>query len=184
MAILPFSQDIALSLYNSADSHPIDLDDAWQWLGYSTKQKALQSLKSNFESGLDFVTERSKVSTGGRPKVCVKLTVDCFEKLKTSKQIKLDDEKTVQAFLHKKMGGVIEVITPVGRVDLLTSEFIVEIKNAKNWKSGLGQLLVYHGYYPSHGMNLVLFGSSHSSFKEIVECHCLRFGIKVDWFSI
>ena len=25
MAILPFSQDIALSLYNSTDSHPIDL---------------------------------------------------------------------------------------------------------------------------------------------------------------
>ena len=81
MAILPFSQDIALSLYNSADSHPIDLDDAWQWLGYSTKQKALQSLKSNFEDGEDFLTKRLKSSTGGRPSDLIVLTVDCFKSL-------------------------------------------------------------------------------------------------------
>lgn len=54
MTNLSFSQDVALSLYNSADSHPINLDDAWQWLGYSTKQKAKNKLTSNFELNLDY----------------------------------------------------------------------------------------------------------------------------------
>lgn len=81
MTNLSFSQDIALSLYNSADSHPIDFDDAWQWLGYSTKQKALQSLKSNFEEGEDFLTKRLKSSTGGRPSDLIVLTVDCFKSM-------------------------------------------------------------------------------------------------------
>ena len=81
MAILPFSQDIALSLYNSADSHPIDLDDAWQWLGYNQKSDCLSKLKSNFESGLDFSAKRLKSATGGRPSICIMLSVDCFKSM-------------------------------------------------------------------------------------------------------
>ena len=78
---LSFSQELATSFYSSKDSHPVDLDDAWQWLGYSTKQKALQTLKSNFEEGEDFLTKRVKSSTGGRPSELILLTVDCFKSL-------------------------------------------------------------------------------------------------------
>jgi phage anti-repressor protein len=81
MTNLTFSQELAISLYTSKETHPIDLDDAWQWLGYSTKQKALQSLKSNFEEGEDFLTKRVKSSTGGRPSDLIVLTVDCFKSL-------------------------------------------------------------------------------------------------------
>ena len=78
---LSFSQELATSFYSSKDSHPVDLDDAWQWLGYSTKQKALQTLRSNFEESEDFLTKRVKSSTGGRPSELILLTVDCFKSL-------------------------------------------------------------------------------------------------------
>lgn len=81
MTNLTFSQELAIAFYSSKESHPVDLDDAWRWLGYSTKQKALQSLKSNFEEGQDFLTKRVKSSTGGRPSDLILLTVDCFKSL-------------------------------------------------------------------------------------------------------
>jgi phage antirepressor YoqD-like protein len=81
MTSLTFSQDVALSLYNSANSHPIDLDDAWHWLGYNQKSDCLSKLKNNFESGLDFSAKRLKSATGGRPSVCIMLTIDCFKSL-------------------------------------------------------------------------------------------------------
>ncbi len=81
MTNLTFSQELAIAFYSSKESHPIDLDDAWQWLGYSTKQKALQTIKNNFEEGQDFLTKRLKSSTGGRPSDLILLTVDCFKSL-------------------------------------------------------------------------------------------------------
>jgi len=62
----------------SAEQYPVDFDDAWQWIGYSTKQKGLNMLTANFEEGLDFLTKRLK-STGGRPAEEYRLTVDCFK---------------------------------------------------------------------------------------------------------
>jgi hypothetical protein len=111
------------------------------------------------------------------------LTIDCFEKLKIQKKELANEEKQLQSLLHKKKGGSIEVSTPAGRIDLLTSRFIIEIKTVKSWKSGLGQLLVYQEYYPSHGLILVLFGACHSLFKKMVEHHCSKFNIKVEWLS-
>jgi hypothetical protein len=42
----------------SESRFPVDFDDAWQWIGYSSKQKALESLYKNFEAGTDFLTSR------------------------------------------------------------------------------------------------------------------------------
>ena len=85
MTNLTFSQDIALSLYSSADSHPIDLDDAWQWLGYSTKQKAKNKLLSNFEQNLDYKSVNQMVKCadgkGSSHREVIRLTVDCFKSL-------------------------------------------------------------------------------------------------------
>ncbi|QSJ20089.1 antA/AntB antirepressor family protein [Nostoc sp. UHCC 0702] len=81
MTNLAFSQNLALALYSSKEQFPIDLDDAWQWLGYATKQKAEQKLKSSFEENTDFLTKRLKTSTNGRPRQCVMLSIDCFKSL-------------------------------------------------------------------------------------------------------
>lgn len=79
MTNLTFSQDLALDLYSSKESHPIDFDDAWQWLGYARKDVALKALKSNFEEGVDFSTQKRKTPSGGRPSDYTSLTVDCLK---------------------------------------------------------------------------------------------------------
>ncbi len=74
-----FTKEMARSILECDREFPIDLDDAWQWLGYSTKQKALLFLKSNFEEGEDFLTQRLKNSTGGRPSCSIVLTIECLK---------------------------------------------------------------------------------------------------------
>jgi phage anti-repressor protein len=62
----------------STEQFPVDFDQAWQWVEYSTKQKAREALERNFEERQDFLTLRLK-STGGRPGDGYFLTVDCFK---------------------------------------------------------------------------------------------------------
>ena len=79
MTNLSFSQELALAIYTSEETHPVDLDDAWQWLGYSRKSDCLTKLRSNFEEGEDFCGKSRKSSTGGRPSNSIFLTVECFK---------------------------------------------------------------------------------------------------------
>ena len=81
MSNLAFNQELAIALYESTENFPVDFDDAWQWLGYSTKQKALNTLKNNFEEDMDFLTKGLKTSTGGRPSDFIVLSIDCFKSL-------------------------------------------------------------------------------------------------------
>ena len=78
---LSFSQDLATSLYCSKENYPVDLDDAWQWLGYNQKSDCLSKLKANFEEGGDFSAKSLKSPTGGRPRVSIMLTIDCFKSM-------------------------------------------------------------------------------------------------------
>ncbi len=52
-------------------------------------------------------------------------------------------EKEVQRRLQDELGGDIEVRTKYGNIDLMTSIFIIEIKQFINWKHALGQILSY-----------------------------------------
>ena len=76
---LTFSQDLAIALVNSDDQFPVNFDDAWQWLGFSTKASAKRKL-SNFIDEVDFSTGWLK-SPNGRPSEQIVLTVDCFKSL-------------------------------------------------------------------------------------------------------
>ena len=84
----------AFALLKSSDLFPIDFDDAWQWIGYSSKQKAKNRLLNNFIEGQDFqirdpgvfnqvgVNSREQglqPNLGGRPGKVIMLTVDCFK---------------------------------------------------------------------------------------------------------
>ena len=76
-----FNRDLAIALLESTEEYPVDFDEAWQWLGYSTKQKAKSKLEENFEEGIDFLTKGLKSSTGGRPSDLIVLTIDCFKSM-------------------------------------------------------------------------------------------------------
>ncbi len=86
--LVEFSPELANSLVRSAEVYPVDLDDAWQWLGYNKKQQAKSKLIKNFESELDFrvftqtsVNSEGQGVKGGRPAEKIHLTVDCFKSL-------------------------------------------------------------------------------------------------------
>jgi len=84
--------------------------------------------------------------------------------------------------LKSQLGGLTEVKTAAGRIDLLTETEIIEVKRVGEWKSGLGQLLVYSGFYPEHRKRLYLFGSAKDE-KQIptISNSCLAFDVSVSF---
>ena len=78
---IEFSQELAVSLYQSTEKFPVDLDQAWKWVGYREKRNALDTLKSMFEEDTDYVCLGTKSIPGGRSSHSYKLTVDCFKQL-------------------------------------------------------------------------------------------------------
>ena len=86
-------------------------------------------------------------------------------------------EKQVQTRLHGLLGGLTEVYTPVGRIDILTDSELIEIKWANNWKEGVGQLLTYSHYYPQHKRRLHIFDSTDDRLIGTIKDHCTRLGI-------
>ena len=74
-----FSIELAKQLVESEEEFPVDLDQAFIWLGYSRKDKAVEMLKTYFEQGVDFSTERGKSITGGRPSDSYYLTTSCLK---------------------------------------------------------------------------------------------------------
>lgn len=89
-------------------------------------------------------------------------------------------EKKIRDHLKADLGGLSEVSTPACRIDLLTNTEIIEVKNLKDWKAALGQILVYSAFYREHQKRIHLFGS-HTELEKLsdVESACLSFGIKV-----
>lgn len=91
------------------------------------------------------------------------------------------DERLIQEKLSIRLGGETEVVTPVGRIDILTSTEIIEIKSAHLWKSALGQVLAYGYYFPSHRKRIHLYGSMHSSSKVDAKAICQEYGVTISW---
>lgn len=89
-------------------------------------------------------------------------------------------EKKIRNRLHSQLGGLTEVMTPVGRIDLLTESEIIEVKQIPDWKGALGQVLVYSAFYPEHQKRIHLFGSQTELEKLTdVEAACLSFNVLV-----
>lgn len=75
---------------------------------------------------------------------------------------KASPEKVVRDRLQSQIGGLAEVTTPVGRIDLLTEAEIIEVKHVSDWKAAMGQVLAYSAYFPSHQKRLHLFHNKNS----------------------
>lgn len=87
-------------------------------------------------------------------------------------------ESRVRDNLQSKLGGLTEVSTPSGRIDLLTETEIIEVKNIKDWKSALGQILIYSAFYPNHKKRIHLFGENIDNLPDI-ELSCIPFNVSV-----
>lgn len=91
-------------------------------------------------------------------------------------------EHSVRDALSLRLGGTIEVLTPSGCIDCLTENEVIEVKQYRNWKSGIGQVLSYGSHYPSHKKRLHLFahkGERASKYFEMATSVCSTLGIHV-----
>lgn len=86
-----------------------------------------------------------------------------------------------QERLHNKLGGKREVHVPCGRIDLLTSDAIIEVKVARQWKHALGQVLAYKAYKPKYEAKLALIGKLPSTAKGVAEYVCNQYGVSILW---
>jgi hypothetical protein len=68
-------------------------------------------------------------------------------------------EEKIQIFLANAYKGEREVKCNSGIIDILTNTLLIEVKAAKDWKSGVGQLIAYSREYPNHLKYLYLFGA-------------------------
>jgi phage anti-repressor protein len=100
-----FSLVLAQEYVDSDEQFPVNFDDAWQWLGYSSKQKAKNKLSNNFDEEIDYLTKWVKTTQGGRPSEYICLTIECFKSLgmmagteqgKIVRKYFLECEKTAQ----------------------------------------------------------------------------------------
>ena len=71
--------------------------------------------------------------------------------------------------LNQILGGTTEVRTPVGRLDLLTDNLIIEAKKASKAKHAIGQLLCYEIYHPRPNRAIALIGYPPKWAPEVCE---------------
>lgn len=81
--------------------------------------------------------------------------------------------------IQDTFGGEKEVTTPVGRIDVLTEDEIIEIKEVSQWKNAVGQILCYATYYPDHQKHIVLFGKCYEHLRIIINTICEKYNIKL-----
>jgi hypothetical protein len=78
--------------------------------------------------------------------------------------------------------GISEVSTPLGYIDLMTTNYIIEFKIYTKAKDALGQILCYdHFIYPKRKLLIVLFGKGLSTWKAYVvfEKLCSLYNVQV-----
>lgn len=89
------------------------------------------------------------------------------------------EKNCVDNFRHL---GQSEVETPLGYIDLLTKEYLIEFKVYTGAKAALGQILCYsHFIRPKRKLMIVLFGRGLSSWKayDTFERVCAIFDVEV-----
>ena len=97
-------------------------------------------------------------------------------------------EADVQKFLENKTGGYKENLSVGGFiwgiVDLVihSEKIIIEIKEWKNWKHAIGQIVSYRNSYPNYNMMIYFFGDKPSQFLfNVIKKICNENEIAIGW---
>lgn len=91
-----------------------------------------------------------------------------------------ETELKVKQALQKREGGKTEYETLVGFADLVTNEYVIEIKHVSDWKEGL-KVLAYQDQLPARKPRIHLFGGHSQPFRELVEKTLTKLGVTVTW---
>lgn len=92
-------------------------------------------------------------------------------------------EKNIRQELHSHLGGVEEDGVQHGRVDLSLQQKIIEVKDVKQWKQGIGQLIIYGLEEKNVGKKqcLHLFGYLSEQKRKFIQTRCDYLRIEVEF---
>jgi len=88
-------------------------------------------------------------------------------------------EEVVRDCVASLLGGRTEICVDsnLGRIDVLTTNSVIEIKYSTKWINAVGQVLIYSNYYPEHKRVLWLYGPVEH--QEKINKNCEKLNIKV-----
>jgi hypothetical protein len=92
-------------------------------------------------------------------------------------------EKDVRDKLALQVQGKCEDCIAAGKIDVLTAQVIYEVKNFREWKAAIGQVLVYQYYYPERTPAIYLFGKATKEHRALIQKHCDALNIRVEWYG-
>lgn len=115
----------------------------------------LQDGNSKGHDGLNEVERRVVAKTMGQ--IHAKHCEDFVESLVKHVAATKSPEQVVRDRLASELHGNVEVTCKGGRIDILTSDYVVEVKVGHHWSHALGQVLVYGASYPKKRKRVHLF---------------------------
>lgn len=88
----------------------------------------------------------------------------------------LRSESSYRNELQAILGGYAEIRTPIGKIDLLTNDLVIEVKHYSTHgnKSAIGQAICYSYYYPDHRPAIALIGKPRS---DMLSAICAEHGL-------
>jgi hypothetical protein len=95
-----------------------------------------------------------------------------------------DTERQIRDRLKAELDGQTEVVTAVGRIDLLTESEVIEIKEINNWKEALGKILADSAFFPKHSKRIHLFCHPNLAKLALAQASCSEFGITVTFLEV
>jgi hypothetical protein len=95
-------------------------------------------------------------------------------------EVVIESERMIQVALQGREGGEREVETPAGFVDLLTDEYVIEVKHVSDWKDAAKVVLLAQ-YFNGKKPRVHLFGSYAADFRALVEKCYAGVNILVTW---
>lgn len=94
------------------------------------------------------------------------------------KKPKRQTEKVVRDRLAAKIiNSKMEVSTISGRIDILTSTEVIEVKQVKKYKHAMGQVASYGYYYPQHQKRIHLYGKVSLKQRHLIIQECMAVNI-------
>ena len=182
------------------DGDFICLTDLWQAAGKPIGKRDPSRWKK--EAGQDFIDSVSKKlnvpvmniykairGRGGATYAYIEIA-DAYQsylckKVSPKYQIEKDIKNTLIKHLQKTYGTEVktEIDIETGFLDILTPKEIIEVKNSKDWKAALGQILVYGLSFPDRKKHIHLFDNTHRERVKVIEKTCKKFNVSVSWDS-
>lgn len=85
---MDLTPEVVFSFIQSDEKFPIDFDDAWRWIEYSSKQNGEDNLTINFDEKIDYIKPTKsdlslnhsvKRKKGGQNRKIIRMTIECFK---------------------------------------------------------------------------------------------------------